>query len=54
MQKRLVEWEARGSQSVDKIVLGVIRAAANELHEAGNEEPELVEDVEHPYILEEI
>ena len=44
LQRRLVEWEARGSLSVDKEVINVVRAATNELKQTGNDES--VEDVE--------
>ena len=54
LQRQLVEWEARGYQLVNKVVYGVVGAATNELQQARNEESELVEDVEHPYVIEQI
>ena len=57
LHKRLVEWEARGSQSVDEVVLSVVRAATTELQQAelaATEESDLVQDVEHPYSVEDV
>ena len=57
IHKRLVEWEARGSQSVDEVVLNSVRAATTELQQAelaATEESDLVQDVEHPHSVEDV
>ena len=54
---RLVEWEARGLQSVDEVVLSVVRAATNELQEAelaATQEADQVQEVEHQYRVEDV
>ena len=55
--KRLVEWEARGSQSVDEVVLSAVRAAENELQQAelaASLEADQVQDVEPEYRVEDV